>query len=67
MKATIRADGMLVVQPESDLDAYALSRWSAENLKIDWYDAGRVRGHPIIVDLSGYNVLIGALPVGHRS
>lgn len=37
MKATIKANGMLVVVPETELEAYALGRWSAANMP-DWFD-----------------------------
>jgi hypothetical protein len=53
MKATIRSDGMLMVAPESDLEAYALSRWSSENLSGNWFDVRR-GGFPVIVDLSDF-------------
>jgi hypothetical protein len=66
MKATIRADGMLIIRPESDLEAYALSHWSEENLKTDWYRA-RERGYPVVVDLSGYDVRVAAFPIGQGS
>jgi hypothetical protein len=58
MKTTIRADGFLIVKPESDLEAYALSHWSAANFKRDWYDVRADGGYPVIVDLSGYDVRI---------
>jgi hypothetical protein len=35
MKATIRTDGTLSVIPESELEAYALSRWWANNQQGD--------------------------------
>ena len=63
MKATIRADGMLIGRPESDLEAYALSRWSGENLKTDWYNV-RSTGHAVMVDLSGYDVRVPGYAAG---
>ncbi|MBB2981768.1 hypothetical protein [Paraburkholderia tropica] len=36
MKATIKADGTLVVMPETEIEAYALGRWSATNMT-DWF------------------------------
>ncbi|MEX3961049.1 hypothetical protein AB4Y42_02345 [Paraburkholderia sp. EG286B] len=38
MKATITAKGTLVVEPENELEAYALGKWSSANLT-DWYSA----------------------------
>jgi predicted hotdog family 3-hydroxylacyl-ACP dehydratase len=35
MKATIRADGALAVIPESELEAYALSKWCANHQQGD--------------------------------
>ncbi|CAB3783180.1 hypothetical protein LMG28688_01595 [Paraburkholderia caffeinitolerans] len=32
MKATVNARGMLIVEPENELEAYALGKWSAANL-----------------------------------
>ncbi|MBU9502845.1 hypothetical protein KTE68_22090 [Burkholderia multivorans] len=52
MKATILADGTLKIEPESELEAYALGQWSVENLPPfrPWEEPQlNVR-----VDLSGY-------------
>ena len=59
MKATIRADGTLSVTPESDLEAYALSRWSTENIRSDWYDVRYSAPPKIILDMSDYAAAIG--------
>ncbi|OTP79464.1 hypothetical protein [Caballeronia sordidicola] len=59
MKTTILADGTLSVTPETDLEAYALSRWSTENIRADWYDA-RISAPPkIILDMSEYAAAVG--------
>ncbi|SOE85670.1 hypothetical protein SAMN05446935_6144 [Burkholderia sp. YR290] len=55
MKTTILADGTLSITPESDLEAYALDRWSRENITSDWYCATRVPPAPkLILDCSEY-------------
>lgn len=33
MKATIDANGVLMVQAETELEAYALERWSIDNMQ----------------------------------
>jgi len=33
MKATINANGILVVEAETDLEAYALKKWSEDNFQ----------------------------------
>ncbi|WP_028204999.1 hypothetical protein [Paraburkholderia nodosa] len=38
MKATINARGQLIVEPENELEAYALGKWSAVN-QMDWFSA----------------------------
>jgi hypothetical protein len=38
VKATITADGTLVVRPKSEIEAYALARWSEANFS-DWFNA----------------------------
>ncbi|HEX7906834.1 MAG TPA: hypothetical protein VF534_01910 [Paraburkholderia sp.] len=53
MKTTIRADGTLVIEPESGFEAYALNCWGRENITNDWYDARRPQ-LKIIIDLSAY-------------
>jgi hypothetical protein len=59
MKTTIRADGTLVIAPESEFEAYALNCWGKENITSDWYD---VRGPhlKIILDLSEYASALSA-------
>ena len=60
MKTTILADGTLNITPESDLEAYALDRWSRENITCDWYCATRVPAAPkIILDMSKYADAMG--------
>lgn len=59
MKTTIRADGTLVVAPESGLEAFALSRWSKENIRSDWYDVRMIPPPNIVVDLSDFPVAVG--------
>lgn len=36
MKATINARGTLIVEPENELEGYALGKWSATNIT-DWF------------------------------
>lgn len=57
MKATIRADGFLVVQPETDLEAYALKHWARENLNVGWYKADALTHAKVIIDLRGFGNL----------
>jgi hypothetical protein len=60
MKTTILADGTLSIAPESDLEAYALGRWSRENITNDWYCATRVPPAPkLIIDCSEYAASMG--------
>jgi hypothetical protein len=58
VKATVRADGTLIVAPESGLEAYALSRWSKENIRSDWYDVRMSPPPNIVVDLSDFPVAV---------
>jgi hypothetical protein len=53
VKTTILANGTLSITPETDIEAYALSRWSSENITADWYDA-RLPQLKIVLDLSAY-------------
>ncbi|WP_124588254.1 hypothetical protein [Burkholderia cepacia] len=52
MKATIQADGTLVVTAESELDAYALGQWSRANIG-DWHNV-TARTLAIMIDCSAY-------------
>lgn len=52
MKTVIRVDGMLVVAPETELEAYALTQWSKRNFG-EGYET-RFPEIKIIVDLSGW-------------
>lgn len=61
MKATIRADGFLVLQPDTDLEAYALKHWSAENLGSDWFNCTGVPRAPITVDMGNFALATGAV------
>jgi hypothetical protein len=64
VKAIIRADGTLIVAPESGLEAYALSRWSKENIRSDRYDVRMSPPPNIVVDLSDFPVAAGmSIPV----
>lgn len=52
MKATITADGTLIVRPESEIEAYALARWSEVNFP-DWSNA--LASHPrLMTDCSEF-------------
>ncbi|BCF88695.1 hypothetical protein [Paraburkholderia largidicola] len=63
MKATIRADGFLLVSAETDLEAYALQRWARENLGADWFDAtARQPQAKIILDWSDWLVITPSGP-----
>ncbi|MDN7544803.1 hypothetical protein [Burkholderia cenocepacia] len=69
MKATILSDGTLSVSPESELEAYALGRWSQQNIG-DWFNAA-ARPMAIIIDFSAYPRTLEPLTVpnarpGHR-
>jgi hypothetical protein len=57
MKTTIRADGTLVIAPETEFEAYALNCWGKENITSDWFDATRPQ-LKIIIDLSEYSHLL---------
>lgn len=59
MKTTILADGTLSVTPESDLEAYALSRWSTENIRGGWCDVRASAPPKIIIDMSEYAAAVG--------
>ncbi|MEX3967289.1 hypothetical protein AB4Y42_34530 [Paraburkholderia sp. EG286B] len=64
MKATINARGQLVVEPENELEAYALGKWSAVNLT-DWYTALPTVKLNIIVNCERWPAAMEAvLPVG---
>lgn len=54
MKATITSVGALVITPESELEAYALTRWSDANLA-DWFTASD-RGLNVEIDCSAFPV-----------
>lgn len=58
MKTAILANGTLSIAPESDLEAFALDRWSKENITGDWYDV-RCQRPKIILDLSEYAARMG--------
>lgn len=67
MKATICADGTLVVTPESELDAYALNQWALRNLaRIP--PPGEEPMPKMITDCSAYagQLQIGDLPSRRR-
>lgn len=57
MKTTIRADGTLVIAPETEFEAYALNCWGKENITVDWYDV-RCERPKITIDLSEYAHLL---------
>lgn len=59
MKATITADGALVVRPESELEAYALARWSESNFR-DWANV-LVTPPKLTTDCSDYPGAFGAI------
>ena len=61
MKTTILADGTLSIQPESELEAYALGKWCERNL--DWRAATQPAPPQMIVDCSEYPDSIAPLRV----
>ncbi|RDU99210.1 hypothetical protein [Trinickia dinghuensis] len=64
MKATINADGFLIVQPETDLEAYALKHWAGANLTGDWFNAAGQPALRVIVDLGAFgNAAFNRTPV----
>lgn len=63
MKATIQADGMLVVTAETGLEAFALHHWSLENIGADWFDVTRAPAPKIILDASEFRGCMG-MPFG---
>ena len=66
MKATINARGALFVEPENELEAYALGKWSAANLG-DWYSALPTMQLNVIVNLERWPDALEPLrPVGVR-
>ena len=58
MKATISANGTLVIRPESDLEAYALAQWSNVNMA-DWWCNVQVTRPRLMTDCSEFP---GAFP-----
>ena len=54
MKAAIRADGTLVITPETDLEAFAVSCWIEKNATTDWYNAAPPAVPKVIANLSAF-------------
>lgn len=51
MKANMRADGLVVLVPDTGIEAFALTRWAAEKLA----DVSL----PIIIDCSNFPSMLG--------
>lgn len=65
MKATIKANGTLLIEPENGLEAYALDKWGKANLG-DWGAAM----NPCVnmtIDLSAFPAAMGVFNVGSFS
>lgn len=63
MKATISAEGVLIVRPESELEAYALAQWSNANM-VDWWCSVHVTRPRLMTDCSEYPGAFPAIEVG---
>ncbi|SEI42184.1 hypothetical protein [Paraburkholderia diazotrophica] len=62
MKTTIQANGALLIVPESDLEAYALGKWSKENLVLTGIDdASRPK---IMINMTEYPDALGVVLMG---
>ncbi|WP_321896010.1 hypothetical protein [Paraburkholderia heleia] len=61
MKATINARGSLIVEPENELEAYALGKWSAKNLH-DWYSALPTMQLNVMVNLERWPDALEPMP-----
>jgi hypothetical protein len=65
MKATITAAGELIVKPETELEAYALGRWSATNMT-DWYMGGAASLPKLMINCEEWPAALEPLaPVPH--
>jgi hypothetical protein len=54
VKAAIRADGVLVVIPETDLEAFAVNCWLEKNVPGDWFNAAHPPALKVAADLSAF-------------
>ena len=72
MKAAIRADGVLVITPETDLEAFAVNCWLEKNGPGDWFNAVHPLTLKVVADLSafadrmGLFVSAGSVPPGWK-